>query len=200
MVSAAHRGDGLRHQANDPRRHLAELGTCGRARRRHRPRARSSPTTPTGCSCPTGRATRPRSNMPPTTIAALIGKVPIFGICLGHQLLVARHRRRHRQDAVRPPRRQPSGEEPGHRHHRDHQPEPQLRRRWPTRSAEHADDDPRQPQRRHVCQGHPPADAPAFSVQHHPEAGPGPTTAAYLFAEFEELMDHGSGGRCGGEA
>jgi carbamoyl-phosphate synthase small subunit len=30
---------------------------------------------------------------------------------------------------------------------------------------------------------------PAFSVQHHPEAGPGPHDAAYLFTEFTDLMD-----------
>ena len=30
---------------------------------------------------------------------------------------------------------------------------------------------------------------PAFSVQHHPEAGPGPHDAAYLFTEFTTLMD-----------
>jgi carbamoylphosphate synthase small subunit len=33
-------------------------------------------------------------------------------------------------------------------------------------------------------------DVPAFSVQYHPEAGPGPHDARYLFAEFEALMDH----------
>ena len=31
-------------------------------------------------------------------------------------------------------------------------------------------------------------DVPAFSVQYHPEAGPGPHDARYLFAEFAELM------------
>ena len=31
-------------------------------------------------------------------------------------------------------------------------------------------------------------DAPVFSVQHHPEAGPGPHDAAYLFEEFTNLM------------
>jgi carbamoyl-phosphate synthase small subunit len=31
-------------------------------------------------------------------------------------------------------------------------------------------------------------DAPAFAVQYHPEAGPGPHDARYLFAEFERLM------------
>ena len=29
----------------------------------------------------------------------------------------------------------------------------------------------------------------AFSVQYHPEAGPGPHDAAYLFEDFKKLMD-----------
>jgi carbamoyl-phosphate synthase small subunit len=32
-------------------------------------------------------------------------------------------------------------------------------------------------------------DIPAFSVQYHPEAGPGPHDARYLFEEFSALMD-----------
>ena len=32
-------------------------------------------------------------------------------------------------------------------------------------------------------------DVPAFSVQHHPEAGPGPHESSYLFDEFRVLMD-----------
>jgi carbamoyl-phosphate synthase small subunit len=32
-------------------------------------------------------------------------------------------------------------------------------------------------------------DVPAFSVQYHPEAGPGPHDARYLFDEFEKLME-----------
>ncbi len=31
-------------------------------------------------------------------------------------------------------------------------------------------------------------DVPAFSVQYHPEAGPGPHDSRYLFGEFEDLM------------
>ena len=42
----------------------------------------------------------------------LLGKVPVFGICLGHQLLGARARRAHLQAEVRPPRREPAGEGP----------------------------------------------------------------------------------------
>jgi carbamoyl-phosphate synthase small subunit len=32
-------------------------------------------------------------------------------------------------------------------------------------------------------------DAPAFSVQYHPEAAPGPHDARYLFEEFRRLME-----------
>ena len=35
-------------------------------------------------------------------------------------------------------------------------------------------------------------DVAAFGVQYHPEAGPGPHDAAYLFAEFADLMDQGA--------
>jgi carbamoyl-phosphate synthase small subunit len=33
------------------------------------------------------------------------------------------------------------------------------------------------------------ADRPVFSVQHHPEASPGPTDSLYLFERFADLMD-----------
>ncbi|MDP8937114.1 MAG: carbamoyl phosphate synthase small subunit, partial [Actinomycetota bacterium] len=35
-------------------------------------------------------------------------------------------------------------------------------------------------------------DVPAFSVQYHPEAGPGPHDARYLFDEFRGLMERGA--------
>ena len=40
---------------------------------------------------------------------------PLFGICLGHQLLGARGRRQDREDAPGPPRRQPPGQAPRRR-------------------------------------------------------------------------------------
>ncbi len=40
-----------------------------------------------------------------------------------------------------------------------------------------------------VCEGLKVDGARAFSVQHHPEAGPGPHDASYLFTEFAELLD-----------
>jgi carbamoyl-phosphate synthase small subunit len=45
-----------------------------------------------------------------------------------------------------------------------------------------------------VVEGLASRDVPAFSVQYHPEAGPGPHDARYLFAEFRALMD-AAGGR-----
>ncbi len=38
-------------------------------------------------------------------------------------------------------------------------------------------------------------DVPAFSVQYHPEAGPGPHDAAYLFDLFDDLIDDVKGTR-----
>jgi carbamoyl-phosphate synthase small subunit len=35
----------------------------------------------------------------------------------------------------------------------------------------------------------------AFGIQHHPEAGPGPHDAAYLFQEFTNLMSNSTRGR-----
>ena len=45
-----------------------------------------------------------------------------------------------------------------------------------------------------VCEGLAARDANAFSVQHHPEAGPGPHDASYLFARFAQRMVMHRGG------
>jgi len=39
-----------------------------------------------------------------------------------------------------------------------------------------------------VVEGFRVLDAPAFGVQYHPEAGPGPHDASYLFDSFTNLM------------
>ena len=73
---------------------------------------------------------------------------------------------------------------------RDHRPEPQLRGRAKSRSL-NADVDPRQPQRRNVCEGMAVHDEfPAFSVQYHPEAGPGPHDSTYLFDRVRRTDGH----------
>jgi carbamoyl-phosphate synthase small subunit len=46
-----------------------------------------------------------------------------------------------------------------------------------------------------VCEGLVARDANAFSVQHHPEAGPGPHDSSYLFARFaQRMISHRGGG------
>ena len=38
-------------------------------------------------------------------------------------------------------------------------------------------------------------DVPAFSVQYHPEAGPGPHDSSYLFADFDAMLTAHHGDR-----
>ena len=47
-----------------------------------------------------------------------------------------------------------------------------------------------------VCEGLEAVEANAFSVQHHPEAGPGPHESSYLFARFVQRMAAARGGDC----
>ena len=95
-------------------------------------------------------------------------------------------RRAHDEDAAGPSRRQPSGEGLHHRQGRNRVDEPRFRRRPATLPANVAET--------HVslfdgsnC-GIALTDRPAFSVQHHPEASPGPRDSHYLFRRFVDLM------------
>ena len=123
-------------------------------------------------------------------IRALLGQVPIFGICLGHQLLGT---------AIGgATEKLPFG------HHGGNHPV----RHIATGSIEitsqnhnfavAADSVAEAAEVTHVnlndgvCEGLRVREAPAFSVQHHPEAGPGPHDSAYLFELFAELMDRGA--------
>ena len=163
-------------KTHDPPPPVRARDRRGRARRRRR-RPRSSPGGPTACSCPTARATRPRSPTPSTPSAACsaacrcsasASATSCWRTALGattYKLPFGHHGGNH------PVRRLP--DRPG----RDHQPEPQLRRRRGLASGP-ARRHPRQPERR---RGRGPAGRDAlraFSVQYHPEAGPGPHDAA----------------------
>ena len=98
----------------------------------------------------------------------------------------ARGRRQNGKNVPGPPRRQPSGQAAHRRRGRDHQHEPRLRGRARGLAANVRET--------HVslfdgsnC-GLELTDKPAFSVQYHPEASPGPQDSFYLFEKFVGMM------------
>ena len=122
----------------------------------------------------------------PEAIAGLLGRLPVFGICLGHQLLG----RALGAGTVKLPF--------GH-HGGNHPVKNLLTGRIEITSQNHnfAVDPSSLPtgvKMSHinlnddVCEGLIARDQLAFSVQYHPEAGPGPHDSRYLFDEFAAAM------------
>ena len=81
---------------------------------------------PDGVFLSNGPATPRRSRAPTRRLEKLLGSVPVFGICLGHQM-ISGLRRSDREAEVRSSRRQPAGYEPAHGPRRDHRSKPRLR-------------------------------------------------------------------------
>ncbi len=119
-------------------------------------------------------------------VRSLLGRVPIFGICLGHQILaLAQGAKTYKL---------PFG------HHGANHPVRNLRTcRVEITSQNHnyaVDPDlPADLEVTHlnlnddVIEGLKSKNKPAFGIQYHPEAGPGPHDARYLFDEFASMMD-----------
>ncbi|CAB4582091.1 MAG: glutamine-hydrolyzing carbamoyl-phosphate synthase small subunit [Actinobacteria bacterium] len=120
-------------------------------------------------------------------IRELVGEVPVFGICLGHQLLslaiggttfklpFGHHGGNH------PVRHEASGRiEITSQNHNFCVDPASIAGRAEVTHLNLND---------HTVEGMRVVGAPAFSVQYHPEAGPGPHDAKYLFAMFAAMMD-----------
>jgi carbamoyl-phosphate synthase small subunit len=132
---------------------------------------------------------------PTAAVADLVGRVPVFGICLGHQLLAAA--------LGGTTYKLPFG------HHGANHPVQDLESGTVEITSQNhnyavvAGSIP-DAETTHVnlndgvIEGFRSLTAPAFSVQYHPEAAPGPHDARYLFARFRDLMlSHPSSTRAG---
>ncbi len=121
-------------------------------------------------------------------VRELVGQVPIFGICLGHQLLSLAIG----ADIIKL----------GFGHHGANHPVMNMsnseveitsqNHNFAVDPASLADgvEVTHVNLNDQVCQGIAIPDKHAFSVQHHPEANPGPNDSTYLFADFKELMEN----------
>ena len=129
----------------------------------------------------------------------LLGVVPIFGICLGHQLLgLALGGRTYKmkfghRGVNQPVKNMRTGvvEITSHNHGFAVDPDG-----WVTDADGAALTDKGKVTfthwnlNDHTLEGFRCEDVPAFGVQYHPEAAPGPHDSRYLFQDFRDLMEH----------
>ncbi len=118
-------------------------------------------------------------------IRSLLGQVPVFGICLGHQLLATAagartYKLKFGHHGGNHPVRRPDGAvEITSQNHNYAVDADSI----PAADVTHVNLNDG------VVEGLRLRGLPAFSVQYHPEAGPGPHDARYLFRWFAELME-----------
>ena len=122
----------------------------------------------------------------PATVTELLGQVPVFGICMGHQMLATalggatfklpfgHHGGNH------PVRDLSTGKVEITSQNHNYCVDPASLDRIEVTHVNLNDG---------TLEGFRCLDVPAFGIQYHPEAGPGPHDSRYLFDRFAQLMD-----------
>lgn len=122
----------------------------------------------------------------PATVGALLGHVPIFGICMGHQMLATalgattfklpfgHHGGNH------PVLELATGEVEITSQNHNYCVDPETLAGVEVTHRNLNDG---------TLEGFRCTEVPAFGIQYHPEAGPGPHDSRYLFERFAEMMD-----------
>ena len=195
-------GTGQKGQAPEPRfsvvaydfgvkfnilRHLVEAGCRVRVVPAHTPAAEVLRLKPDGVFLSNGPGDPDALPYAKENIAALVGKVPLFGICLGHQILgLALGGQTYKLKFG---------------HHGGNQPVMDLATRKVEITAQNhgfcVDVDSLQERAEvthlnlndRTVEGLRHTQEPLFSVQYHPESSPGPHDADYLFRRFTALME-----------
>ena len=168
-------------------RHLVEAGCRVRVVPAHAPAAEVLRLKPDGVFLSNGPGDPDALPYAKENIAALVGKVPLFGICLGHQILgLALGGQTYKLKFG---------------HHGGNQPVMDLATRKVEITAQNhgfcVDVDSLQERAEvthlnlndRTVEGLRHTQEPLFSVQYHPESSPGPHDADYLFRRFTALME-----------
>ena len=128
------------------------------------------------------------------TVRELAGKVPIFGICLGHQIMsLAMGAKTYKmkfghRGANHPVKDLITGRVYITSHNHGFSVDEESMAGLGLEVTHRNLNDSTVEGMRHVS-------LPLFSVQYHPEASPGPTESEYLFDQFLEMMEKHKGGR-----